>query len=177
MYALVVYIPPPLSSFLDALRLELIPGCSPHAHVSVLAPRVPGQGVEEACAWVETRLPSFDPFEIAGGEVELFVPSQVVYIGLSAGGEAMRRLNAALNGGPLAFPDAYAYHPHITLAQEIPPGSVDELFALAARRWAEYRGPRGFSARTVTFVRHNGGMEWEDVREFRIERRTDVSRL
>ncbi len=38
-FALVSYIPDPLGNFLDRLRLDLVPGCSPHAHVTVLPPR------------------------------------------------------------------------------------------------------------------------------------------
>ena len=39
VFALVIYIPDPLGRFLDDLRTELVPGCNPHAHVSVLPPR------------------------------------------------------------------------------------------------------------------------------------------
>ena len=39
VFALVIYIPDPLGRFLDDLRRELVPGCNPHAHVSVLPPR------------------------------------------------------------------------------------------------------------------------------------------
>jgi len=35
LYALVIYLPEPLCGFLDDLRLELVPGCNPHAHISV----------------------------------------------------------------------------------------------------------------------------------------------
>ncbi len=39
VFALVIYIPDPLGRFLDDLRTALVPGCNPHAHVSVLPPR------------------------------------------------------------------------------------------------------------------------------------------
>src|ERR1035438_9490908 len=39
VFALVIYIHDPLGSFLDDLRRQLVPGCNPHAHVSVLPPR------------------------------------------------------------------------------------------------------------------------------------------
>src|SRR5215472_12727665 len=48
VYALVIYIPDPLGKFLDELRRELVPGCNPHAHVSVLPPRPLAVDWEEA---------------------------------------------------------------------------------------------------------------------------------
>ena len=38
-FALVSYLSDPLASFLDRLRLDLDPKCSPHAHVTILPPR------------------------------------------------------------------------------------------------------------------------------------------
>src|ERR1039458_6592237 len=44
LYALVIYLSDPLGGFLDDLRLEMVPGCNPHAHISVLPPRpLPGR--------------------------------------------------------------------------------------------------------------------------------------
>ena len=40
-FSLVAYIPDPLRKFLDDLRRELVPGCVPNAHVTILPPRPP----------------------------------------------------------------------------------------------------------------------------------------
>jgi hypothetical protein len=68
-----------------------------------------------------------------------------------------------LNRGALAFPEPFAYHPHVTLAQEIPPGRVEALRELAELRWREFRGPRKFRAESAVFVRNTRGNLWIDL--------------
>jgi len=163
LYALVTYLPHPLGGFLDELRLEMIPGCNPHAHVSVLPPRplpvAPESAIEEARAIVAV----FAQFEIELGQVEKFDVTDVIYISVEAGAEQLRRMHRRLNAGALAFQEPFAYHPHVTLAQEIEPGKVETLSALAARRWREFSGPRRFLAETAVFVRNTRGNHWIDL--------------
>jgi hypothetical protein len=165
LYALVIYLPEPLCGFLDDLRLEMVPGCNPHAHVSVLPPRplpvAPETAIEEARAIVA----GFPPFDIELGEIEKFDATDVIYIGLAAGADPLRKLHASLNRGALAFDEPFAYHPHITLAQEIPPDRVGPLRDLAVRRWREFPGPRSFRAGHTVFVRNTHGKLWVDLAE------------
>src|SRR6476660_9151793 len=116
-FALVIYIPDPLARFLDELRLELVNGCRPRAHVTVLPPR-PLPDVEAALEEARIMSPEFPPFEIEAGDVEVFPKTKVIYIGLRSGGDQMRTMHEALNTGALLFDEPYAFHPHITLAQE-----------------------------------------------------------
>src|ERR1043166_2886422 len=101
-FALVIYIPDMLARFLDELRLELVAGCRPRAHVTVLPPR-PLQDVEAALEEVRSLSPEFPPFEIELGDVEVFPKTNVIYIGLRRGEVEMRAMHAAMNTGPLAF--------------------------------------------------------------------------
>src|SRR5436305_14776932 len=67
MYALVIYIPDPLGGFLDDLRRELIPGCNPHAHVSVLPPRPLPADWQPASGQVQGFTAGLRPFTVELG--------------------------------------------------------------------------------------------------------------
>jgi 2'-5' RNA ligase len=163
LYALVIYLPDPLGAYLDDLRLEIVPGCNPHAHVSVLPPRplpvAPDAAIEEARAIVA----GLEPFDVELGPIRKFDVTDVVYIGVEGGAEQLRHMHRSLNQGALAFPEPFPYHPHVTLAQEIPPGRVEVVRELAARRWREFQGPRKFRAETTMFVRNTHGNSWVDL--------------
>jgi hypothetical protein len=163
LYALVIYLPDPLGGFLDDLRLEMVPGCNPHAHVSVLPPRPLPVAPEAAIEEARRILGGFAPFDIELGGIEKFDVTDVVYIGVQEGGGRLREMHHSLNQGALAFQEPFAYHPHVTLAQGIAAGQVEELAALASRRWREFVGPRRFRAEGAVFVRNTEGNRWIDL--------------
>ena len=163
LYALVIYLPDPLGSFLDDLRRELVPGCNPHAHVSVLPPRpLP---VEPKAAIDEARriVAGFAPFEIELGGIKKFDATDVIYISVEQGAAQLRQMYAALNHGVLAFNEPFCYHPHVTLAQEIAPESVEALRAAAAQHWHDFPEPRKFRVDTTVFVRNTRDNIWIDL--------------
>lgn len=163
LYALVIYLPEPLCGFLDDLRRELVPGCNPHAHISVLPPRplpvAPEAAIEEARGIVG----GFDPFDIELGRIEKFDETDVIYISVEGGTAQLRQMHRSLNRGALALEEPFPYHPHVTLAQEFDGGQLEALLALASRRWREFRGPRRFRAVSTMFVRNTRGDEWVDL--------------
>jgi 2'-5' RNA ligase len=163
LYALVIYLPDPLGAYLDNLRREMVPDCNPHAHVSVLPPRplpvAPEAAIEEARGIVG----SFAPFDIELGRIEKFDVTDVIYISVEDGAGQLRRMHETLTRGPLAYQEPFAYHPHVTLAQEIEEGHVASLAELAARRWREFQGPRRFRAESTVFVRNSQGNRWIDL--------------
>jgi hypothetical protein len=166
LFALVIYIPDPLGRFLDDLRRELIPHCNPHAHVSVLPPRglsVPWQTAsEQARALTE----GWAPFDIELTSVEMFPATEVIYIEIGRGASEMRSLHSAMNTAALDWNEPFVYHPHITLAQDIPHERVAELTEAAHRRWTEYRGSRVFRAERAVFVQNAGDDCWVDLAEY-----------
>ncbi len=164
-YALVAYVPDPLGSFLDGLRVELVPSSEPHAHITVLPPRplsVPPNG-----AWDELRASAtgFPVFEVEAVGVEVFDATAVVYLAVGRGFDRLRELNRLLNAGAVHFDEPFAYHPHITLAQDIPLETVPNIVRLARARWAEYRGARSFRAERITFVQNTIENRWVDLAE------------
>jgi 2'-5' RNA ligase len=162
-FALVSYIPDPLGNFLDQLRLELVPGCSPNAHVTVLPPRsILGSEVRAATELIANAT-EFSDFEVELGEVEIFPVSKVVFIGIKRGEQELRELYRSLNRGSVQFREPYPYHPHVTLAQKFPVEDLNRIYELASRRWREYRHSRAFPVDTLDFVKNLYGNHWRDL--------------
>jgi 2'-5' RNA ligase len=166
IFALVIYIPGPLGQFLDDLRRELVPGCNPHAHVSLLPPRPLAVEWPVASDQVRDILSSWRPFEVELTGIEIFPVTNVIYLEVGRGAAELRHVHKAMNSGALAFQEPFAYHPHITLAQEIPLDKVAETNDLAHRLWREYGGPRSFPADEAAFVQNSLGNCWIDLAEF-----------
>jgi hypothetical protein len=166
-YALVTYVPDPLGRFLDDLRRELVPGCKPHAHVSVLPPRPlvcdPAAALNEARALAS----EFEPFDIQAGDIQIFPLTDVVYIDIRNGGQPLREMHAALTDGYLQFNEPFEYHPHITLAQDLNRDQVQQVYGRATDAWRQYPGSRVFRADRVVFVQ-NTETGWIDLEEIEL---------
>ncbi len=162
-FALVSYLPDPLGPFLDRLRLELDPGCRPHAHVTILPPRPYAHEIRTATEHLTEEGKLFPPFEIQLGDIEIFPVSNVVYVGLAQGEREVRKLHGILDSGELRYHCPFEFHPHITIAQDIPVGDVQEIAWLAREKWAAYRGPRSFLVDSLSFVQNVAPALWLDL--------------
>jgi 2'-5' RNA ligase len=167
-FALVTYIPDPRGKFLDDLRRELVPGFSPHAHVTVLPPRRLSVSPDVAIEAVRSHLYDFPPFELEAAQVEVFSATDVIYIGLGQGRDELLGMHRALNTGPLAFDEPYPFHPHITLAQDLTHEQSTELAILARRRWSEYPYQRAFHVDSFYFVQSSARKLWFDLAHFEL---------
>lgn len=167
-FALVTYIPDPLAEFLDGLRKELVPGCSLRSHVSILPPRPLFASEEAAQHQIECECKRSPQFRIEAGIIRLFPVTNVIFIEVGTGENDLRRMHDSLNAGALEYEEPYCYHPHITLAQQLPEDLIGEGYELASRRWAEYRHERGFDVGSITFVQNTIGNRWIDLSEIRM---------
>jgi len=166
VFALVIYIPGPLGAFLDDLRRELVPHYNPHAHVSVLPPRPLSVGWQTASEQVRALSAAWQPFDVELTELDIFRVTDVIYLEVGAGAAELRRMHESVNTAALAFQDPFPYHPHVTLAQEVPHENVGEVFELARRRWRELRGTRSFRAERAVFVQNTVHNVWLDLADF-----------
>lgn len=169
-FALVTYIPEPLAGFLDRLRQELVPNCFLRAHVTILPPRPLSSDPEPAWESIRKLATQFAPFEIQLGNIDLLPVSDVIYVRIAAGGEAMQRMHDAMSTGPLAYQEEFPYHPHVTLGQELKPDEVDELLHVARRRWSECPFPKTFRAEKIVFVQRTRQNQWVDLGECQLDR-------
>src|SRR3954452_23412887 len=92
VFALVIYIPPPLGRFLDDLRRELVPHYNPHAHVSVLPPRPLQVAWETASDEARTLIEGMAPFDVELTTIEMFERTEVIYIGIGSGAPQLYEL-------------------------------------------------------------------------------------
>jgi 2'-5' RNA ligase len=175
-YALVAYLPDPLRKFLDDLRRELVPGCAPHAHVTVLPPRPLSGTPEEAMQSARSRLSEFSPFELTIAGVEVFETTDVIFLAIGEGRQNLLLMHRALNAGPLEYTEPYPYHPHITLAQDLNNHQSIELKTVAARRWADYSLSRSFTVDSLVFVQNITPNVWVDLAHFQLHPAPSVRR-
>jgi 2'-5' RNA ligase len=164
-FALVSYIPGRLGEFLDRLRQELVPGCIAHAHVTVLPPRPLAVDPQLAEEEIRVKVTASAPFYVEIPRIRIFEATNVVFADIGSGRSELFELHDALNRGSLAFDEPYSYHPHITLAQNIPADAVPETFEHACRRWYESAPARGFAVEALTFVQNTIGNLWLDLSE------------
>jgi 2'-5' RNA ligase len=174
-FALVCYIPDPLAKFLDELRVELTPGCKPHAHVTILPPRPLDRDLKDAIGQLAEDCRSVPPFRVELGEIQVFEKSNVVYLNITEGVRELRELYVLLNRGSLEYKENFPYHPHITIAQNITPEQSPQLAAIAKERWAGYQGPRGFLVASLSFVQNVAPSIWMDVAELPMGMEVPVS--
>jgi 2'-5' RNA ligase len=168
LYALVSYIPGALGDFLDHLREELVVGCDPHAHITVLPPR-PITGDEKSClSIIESRIDLFSPFQVEITGIKIFPVTNVIYASIGTGCQEMVELHDTLNIGPLKFDEHFKYHPHITLAQNVDPADVFRLCEMAERRLQESAPTNKFVVDTLTFVRSTSANQWIDLMTYEL---------
>jgi len=175
-FALVTYLPDPLGKFLDDLRRELVPGCVPHAHVTILPPRPLSASPQTAIETVRSRVSDFAPFHIELGQVEVFPGTDVVYLSIGDGHKDLLQMHRTLNAGPLHYEEPYRYHPHITLAQELTRQQSLDLESRARRRWSEFPHRRSFKAESLVFVRNSAGSVWIDLAQFHLDPAPSIRR-
>jgi 2'-5' RNA ligase len=168
VFALVSYIPAPLGEFLDELRRELVPNDDPRAHVSLLPPRPLAGEWRQAWAEVCRTLQPCAVFEVELAGIRTFPVTDVIYLDVGAGARELRDIHAAMNANSLAFEEPFAYHPHVTLAQDISHQDVGAALQLAERRWREFRGPRSFRAERAVFVKNTMTGRWLDLAEYQL---------
>jgi 2'-5' RNA ligase len=168
VYALVIYVPDPLGRFLDDLRRTLVPDCNPHAHVSVLPPRPIAGDWQAAREQVRQITSARAPFDIGLAGIGIFPVTNVIYLELGKGAREMHALHSAMNSDALHFDEPFAYHPHITLVQDVPADQVNELTTRAREMWASFDGPRTFRAERAAFVQNTLGACWVDLAEYEL---------
>ena len=169
-YALVAYIPEPLGAFLETVRREIVPGCNLRSHVSVLPPRPLHLPAVEACNQIAEQCLVSARFRLYVTRIEIFPITKVIYLALGQGESHLVGLHDSLNREALGYDEPFQFHPHITLAQELPHDEVEHAREFATKRWAEFPHPRYFQVETITFARNFGQNDWRDVSSHRLAR-------
>lgn len=141
----------------DGADAEIIP---PHITLvpPVTLPTWDLTGVEKQ---LEKAARSVAPFTVELAGAGSFRPtSQVVYAALAQGGASCDTLQSAARQGPLELELRFDYHPHVTVAQDVPAENLD-----AAEQ--ELRGFRAvFEASSFVLYERGPDGVWRTIRTF-----------
>ncbi len=165
-FALVSYIPEPLAGFLDRLRLDLDPTCKPHAHVTLLPPRMLCSSQDRAVREIRDLSRQFRPFTIHLSEIEKFPVSNVIHVGLASGRERLLDMHRTMNCGANRYKEGFEYCPHVTIAQNLDEAVVEETLKRAQDAWQSYPFERSFLVDRLAFVRSLDCATWTDIEDF-----------
>jgi len=160
-----VDIPEPWGSLLTSRRAQAGDPQAAYvpAHLTLLGPTELGPGHLPAVErHLERVAAEHSPYQLHLRGTGTFRPvTEVVFVVVAAGISETELLAAAINAAPeLRRETRFPYHPHITVAQDVPTPALD----------AVYEDLAGFSARfTVTgftLFSHNGDERWQPRRDF-----------
>jgi 2'-5' RNA ligase len=101
------------------------------------------------------------PFEVDLRGTGSFRPvSEVVFVAVAAGIAHCERLERTVRSGPLAQRRAYPYHPHVTVAHDVPGEQLD----VAYEGLADFRAR--FTVEGFTVFEQDEDGVWQPQREF-----------
>jgi 2'-5' RNA ligase len=127
-----IEIPQPFGAQLDAIRERFAPedGDMP-AHVTVLAPiDVDADVFPAVLAHLEAVAERTTPFHLALRGADTFRPvSPVVFVTVAEGISACEQLERQVRTGDLAVETRFPYHPHVTVAHDVPDADLDRALA------------------------------------------------
>ena len=127
-----IAIPEPWASFLVDARRSFgdAQADSVPPHVTIVGPTVVDNcAVDSVIEHLESVAGAADPFQIILRGTGTFRPtSPVVFINVVQGIVELERLEQAARRGPLAQKTRFRYHPHVTVAQDVPEEGLDRAF-------------------------------------------------
>jgi 2'-5' RNA ligase len=136
-------IPEPFGSELQEWRERL---GDPNAerivpHVTLLPPTpVPPEQLPEIEEHLRTVAANFEPFDIRLRGSATFLPiSPVVFVPLVLGIAECEQLERAVRSGPLRRTIGYPYHPHVTVAHDLPAEALDRAYVEMSSYDASFR--------------------------------------
>ena len=161
-----VAVPDPFGSALQEFRVALGDESARHipTHITLVPPaEVP----EHALDTIETHLKEAarrqEPFRVRLRGTGTFRPvSPVVFVGVVEGISGCEMLSAATRSGPLAVQVGFPYHPHVTVAHDLPDEKLDRAFA----ELADYEA--GFEVEEFWLYMHDDHNGWRPTQAFQL---------
>jgi 2'-5' RNA ligase len=110
-------------------------------HVTLLPPtQVAPEALPEIEEHLRTVAASFEPFDIRLRGSATFLPiSPVVFVPLVLGIAECEQLERAVRSGPLHRTIGYPYHPHVTVAHDLPAEALDRAYVQMSSYDASFR--------------------------------------
>jgi 2'-5' RNA ligase len=131
-------------------------------HLTLLPPTfVPADALEEIEEHLRLVAAAEQAFDMRLRGSATFRPvSPVVFVPLVQGISECERLQAAVRAGPLTRELRFPYHPHVTVAHDLPPDDLDRAFEAVASYEAEFL-VHGFS-----LFEQDADGTWRPLRDF-----------
>lgn len=167
-FALVSYLIGPLADLLDEIRHDFAPDSRAKAHLTILPPRplasfASPAALPDALQQLQTCLQNFAPFDVELGDIEVFPDTHVIYVSIKTGFAELESMHEALNAGLLFSREPHAYHPHVTVVQELAPVDVLNAAQFARWRWSEFKHSCTVRVDRLTFVQNTIENSWTDL--------------
>lgn len=161
-------IPEPWGSQLDRCRAASGDPLAPYipAHLTLLGPTDVAEQVLPAIGrHLGTVAATHRPYPVHLSGTGTFRPvTEVVFVALAAGVPATERLAGAVRSGPLTRDLLFPYHPHVTVAHDVPAEALDAVAGELADFAAE------FTVDHFTLYVHGADGHWRPVREYPLGR-------
>ena len=133
-------------------------------HVTLLPPTpIAEADMAEVEEHLRAAAAQSEPFDIHLRGTGTFRPlSDVVFVTVAEGIAGCELLEAKVRSGPLGHRDLdFAYHPHVTVAHDLPPAALDDAF----EKLADYEAR--FVVAGISLYVHGPDGYWRPIREFK----------
>lgn len=157
-------VPEPWGDELQHYRINLGDEAARHipTHITLLPPHQVGEDeldtVNEHLARLAARTESFEVHLRGTGTFRPVSP--VVFIGVVEGISRCEQLATGVRRGPLAIERQFPYHPHVTVAQQMPEEQLDRAFTELEDFDA------AFDVREIWMYLHDDEAGWLPARSF-----------
>ena len=161
-----ISIPQPWAEILDAVRASsgdplaaFIP-----AHVTLLGPTdIDPDRIGEVEVRLAAVAAAHAPFAVHLRGTGTFRPvTEVVFVAVATGIGECERLATDVRQGPLRRDLHYPYHPHVTIAHDVPTAALDRVYA----ELADFEAL--FTADHFTLYVHGSDGRWRPLRDFKL---------
>jgi 2'-5' RNA ligase len=161
-----ISIPAPFSDVLDAVRASSGDPLAPFipAHLTLLGPtEIDPAGVADVEVWLGEVAARHAPFRVHLRGTGTFRPvTEVVFVAVAAGISECERLANDVRRGPLARDLHYPYHPHVTIAHDVPTAALDRVYA----ELDDFEAL--FTVDQFTLYVHGADGRWRPLRDFKL---------
>ncbi len=159
-------IPEPHGAFLQGKRAAFNDPMAPFipAHVTLLGPtEVPLADFARLGDHLSAVAAGIDEFEMVLRGTGTFRPaSPVVYVRVADGEDRITTLESDVRSGPLARSLRFEYHPHVTVAHDLPEATL----SVAQRTLTDYQA--AFTADAITLYEMGSDGVWGPLRDFEL---------
>jgi 2'-5' RNA ligase len=161
-----IAVPEPFGADLQAFRVSLgdTPARQIPTHITLVPPaEVPAEALADIEVHLREAASRQQPFRVRLRGTGTFRPvSPVVFIGVVEGIADCETLASATRSGPLAVEARFPYHPHVTIAHDVPADQLDRAFSELAGFEADFEVDRFW-----LYV-HDERHGWRPTRAFRL---------